>query len=169
MYKGPKISNERCKELSKELGLEISNRSYKGVSYPVIKEGSRVIDTAINYVSEHYDGIIKDLKGKVLILGLGMGRGVMEACASAKVKEITVVEINEGVVDLFWAIYGHDFKGAKKLSIEVKDAIDYKKTNYDHVFIDILHPPFNKSFYINTMDTLRDRFKKTNIHFIDLY
>jgi 16S rRNA G966 N2-methylase RsmD len=169
MYKGPQISNERCKELSEESGLEISNRSYKGASYPVTKEGSKIIDTAINYVSEDYDKIIKELKGKVLILGLGMGRGAIEACANTKVKEVTVIEINQGVVDLFWAIYGHGFKGVKKLSIEVKDANDYKKTEYDNVFIDIFHPPFNKSLYVKTMGVLRDRFKKTNIHFIDLY
>ncbi len=169
MYKGPQISDDKCKEISKELSLEVSNRLYKGVSYPVIKEGSKIIDTAINYVNEDYTKIIKKLKGKVLILGLGMGRGVIEACASSKVESVTVVEIDQRVIDLFWIVYGHDFKGVKKLSIQLGDANDYKNTDFDNVFIDIFHPPFKKSVYTEAMDALKNRFKNITIHYIDLY
>ena len=169
MYNGPQISNEIALQLSGESGLEVSNRTYKGVSYPVIKNGAYIIDTALNYISEDYQEIVDGLKGNVLILGLGIGRGIIGACAGSQVKSVTVVENTESIIDLFWKINGNEFKGVKKLSIVLGDATEYQETEFDHVFIDIFHPPFSKQYYQETMDGLRERFEGLKIHFIDLY
>jgi hypothetical protein len=172
MYKAPQISNEKCKELSDRTGLCISNREHKGVQYPVIKPsagGKYFIDTAFNYLDVDYTNIIKGFKGDLLILGLGMGRGIIEACAKSKVKTVMVVEIDSRMIDLFWLIYGHDFKGVNKLSITEGDALEYNKTDYDQVFIDIFQPPFNKKEYALIMDGLRYKYKKIKINYIDLY
>lgn len=170
MLKAPQIPSEDLKSMGDEVGLVVFNREYlDGLNYVVIKDSSTNIDTAFNYLDPGYDAIISKFSGSVLILGLGVGRGIVEACAKKKVKEVTVVEKDIRIINLFWKLHGRDFKGVKKLSIIEGDAREYDNTEYDHVFIDIFHTPLDKKIYRKEMGELRERFESQKVHFIDLY
>jgi|TARA_Y100000310_G_scaffold311768_2_gene358368 hypothetical protein len=168
-HKAPQISSDRCAELSRELGLTISNRAFRGVKYPVVKKSTANIDTSLSYLCPYYTEIIDKLKGDVLVLGLGFGRSIIECCDKESVREVVVVEHDINIIKLFWALYGQEFSGVDKLSIIEGDAREYKNTDYDHVFIDIFHTPINMEIYKKEMGEMRERFKETEIHFIDLY
>jgi hypothetical protein len=165
----PQISDGKLDTINSNTGLCVFNREYKGDNYIIVKDGSTNIDTAFNYLDEQYDDIINKLIGSVLILGLGIGRGVIEACGKSDVKKIMVIEKDIRVINLFWELHGMGFDGVKKLSITEGDAINHKSKDYDSVFIDLYHPPINKKRYKKNMKLFRDRFNDTKVHFIDLY
>ena len=75
--------------------------------------------------------------------------------------------MNEGMIDLF-AINNKDIKGKSKLSIHHGDALEYSKTKFDHVFIDLFHDVRNLKEYDSSMSKLRETFKKSTIHVISL-
>jgi hypothetical protein len=167
MYKKPELTDTFCQDFSEGTGMQLSNRNWKGERWPVIKTGEgRLLDTS--YTSKEYEDIAKEFSGDVLILGLGFGKAVLDACANSKVKSVMVIEINEHVTELFSVMYHREFKGAKKLRIKEIDAMEHKNTKYNHVFIDIFHLPMNKGVYIEQSQILRERFKKSEIHQIRL-
>lgn len=165
----PQISNEKLLDINNNIGLYVFNREYKGDNYIIVKDGSTNIDTAFNYLDEQYGDIINKLVGSVLILGLGIGRGVVEACGKSDVKKIMVIEKDIRVINLFWELHGTGFEGVKKLSIIEGDAISHESKDYDSVFIDIHQPPINKKTYRKNMTLLKSRFINTTVHYIDLY
>jgi len=171
MFKTPQISNETRINLGQKIGLDLINRKINstGEVHLFIKDGVKVVDGTTSYNDKEYTDIINKFKGKVLLLGLGFGRSVIEACYNTKVKEVTVVERNPKVIKLFWELYGQKFKGVKKLSIIEEDADNYKEKGFDHVFIDIFCPPLDKRIYRLVMNKLRERFKGSIVHYIDLY
>lgn len=167
MYKRPEITDAECEDFSKTTGMDLSNRNWKGKRWPVLKDyQGRLLDTS--YTSKEYEGIAKLFKGDVLILGLGFGKAVINACANTSVKSVTVLEINEHVTVLFWLLHGREFKGVEKLKIKEVDAMGYKTIKYTHVFIDIFHLPMSKREYLDQTETLRERFKKSETHQIRL-
>jgi len=169
MYR-PEITDKQCEKLSKDLGILICNRNYDGKRWPIIKSGGKVLDSSFSFAKQ--DPRVKDiatkLKGNVLILGLGFGKAVLYTCENSQVKSVTVVEKNEGVIDLF-ALINKEMKGKSKLSIIHKDALEYEtKKKFDHVFIDIYHDVTNMIEYTLTIDKLSETFKKSTIHQIPL-
>ena len=170
MYKEPQLTDERCAEISEGLDIVLFNARAHNGNKLTMKKGKTVIDTIYSF-SENNSiiPVIKKLKKDVLILGLGFGKAVLEACASKDVKSVTVVEQLQDVVTVFYAIHGTNFKGSDKLTIVIKDALEYKKVKFDHVFIDIIHDVRDKEKYEQDMKILRERFKKSRVHFIDLY
>lgn len=170
MYKEPKLSDERCAEISEGLDLVLFNAKAHNGDKLTMKKGKTVIDTIYSFSENNsINPIINKLKGHVLIFGLGFGKAVLEACASKDVKSVTVVENLQDVVTVFYAIHSDSFKGSDKLTVVIKDALEFKKVKFDHVFIDFIHDVINKDKYKKDMKTLRDRYIKSKVHFIDLY
>ena len=76
---------------------------------------------------------IKMAKGKVGIVGLGLGYVAEEIAKKKEVKEVIVYEINQDVIDL----YNNSFKKNKKIKILCEDAFKAKSDKFDFFYVDI--------------------------------
>ncbi|MCO5387758.1 hypothetical protein [Desulfosporosinus sp.] len=78
--------------------------------------------------------------GKCLTLGLGIGVLPYLWLLKDEVDCVTVVEINQDVIDLFEKHIRPQFRTAKKLEITHGDAFDYYNENFlnqfDYVYVD---------------------------------
>lgn len=76
---------------------------------------------------------IKWARGKVGVVGLGLGYVVQEMAKKDDVKEIIVYEISQEVIEL----YKMNFKENKKIKIIQGDAFKAKGESFDFFFVDI--------------------------------
>lgn len=83
---------------------------------------------------------IKFAKGKVGILGLGLGYVAQEMAKKKEVKEIIVYEINQDVIEL----YNNSFKKNKKIKILCGDAFKAEPSNFDFFYADIYEYKLDK-------------------------
>jgi len=165
MYKGPEISNKECSEISKAMSIDVMNKKAWNGLRPAIKENGQYVDTSLSFDDKRYSDVIKELKGHVLITGLGFGCAVLGALKKKSVKSVTVVEIRKEVIDLFYSLHSVTDTG---LTVVNMDAKDYKETGYDHVFIDHFHTPLDYDWYLGEMEDFKQRYKDSNIHYIKL-
>lgn len=106
-----------------DLGLDIVNLEYNGNS--IMKISNIEIESSYMF--------IKYAKGKVGIVGLGLGYVVNELLKKKEVKKIIVYEKEKEIIDL----YNLSFKGDKRLKIINEDAYKAKKDKFDYFFVDI--------------------------------
>ncbi len=88
--------------------------------------------------------LIKDVRGNVLIFGLGLGYLAFTLSIREEVKKITIIENNLDVIKLFKENILPHFKYKNKIEILYKDAFIYlgeemKKAKYEFALIDIYH------------------------------
>ena len=89
---------------------------------------------------------IERAHGKVLTFGLGLGYFAYHCLISEKVSEVTVVELDEKVIDLFNEQIRPHFPKDKPFRVIQADAFEYASTqmgkeNFDYIFTDIWHDP----------------------------
>ena len=101
---------------------------------------------------------IKMAKGKVGIVGLGLGYVVQEMAKKKEVKEIIVYEINQDVIDL----YNSSFKKNKKVKILCEDAFKAEADNFDFFYVDIYEYKLSKK-------VVEDYIALNNLHKIEEY
>lgn len=77
--------------------------------------------------------IIKFAKGKVGVVGLGLGYVAQELAKKEDVKKVVVYEISEEVVELYKRNFGEN----EKIEIIVGDAFKAEKTSFDFFYVDI--------------------------------
>ena len=82
---------------------------------------------------------IKYAKGKVGIVGLGLGYVVQELLKKKDVKEIIVYEIDKDVIDLYYL----NFKENEKVKIINEDAYKAKSEEFDYFYVDIYEYQFS--------------------------
>lgn len=84
---------------------------------------------------------IKDAKGSVLVLGLGLGYYVFNIAKKKEVNKITIIEKDKNIVNLFNKHLLNKFPHQEKINIIHADGIEYlgSTNNYDFVFVDIYH------------------------------
>ena len=84
---------------------------------------------------------IKRAKGKVLTLGCGMGYFAYMASLKDEVESVTIVELEQSVIDLFETFILPQFENKEKITIIKADAIEYMRNledgKYDYCFADI--------------------------------
>lgn len=84
---------------------------------------------------------IDNAKGKVLTLGCGMGYFAYMASLKNNVESITVVELEQDVIDLFENNILPQFENKDKITVIKADAIEFMKDisdgEYDYCFADI--------------------------------
>lgn len=90
-----------------------------------------------DYPSETFlhESVIKQLSGKVLIAGLGLGYTPTELSKKKSIKQIDVVEISSDVVNLVWKHIK-----TSKMNIIQDDFFKYLKScsnSYDFIYVDI--------------------------------
>lgn len=84
---------------------------------------------------------IANSKGKVLTLGCGMGYFAYMASLKKTVESVTIIEIDQNVIDLFETYILPQFEHKDKIKIIKADAIEFlnntKDGEYDYCFADI--------------------------------
>lgn len=83
---------------------------------------------------------IKFAKGKVGIVGLGLGYVAQEMAKKKDVKEVIVYEIDQDVIDL----YNNSFEKNKKIKILCQDAFKAEHNNFDFFYVDIYEYKLDK-------------------------
>lgn len=101
---------------------------------------------------------IKMAKGKVGVVGLGLGYVVEEMAKKDEVKEITVYEISQDVIDLYYC----NFPKNKKIKILCCDAFKAEGKKFDFFYSDIYE-------YKITSKIVDDYKKFNDIHEIEEY
>lgn len=84
---------------------------------------------------------IKLAKGKVLTLGCGMGYFAYMVSLKDEVESVTIVELEQSVIDLFESFILPQFENKEKITVIKADAIEYMRNledgKYDYCFADI--------------------------------
>lgn len=101
---------------------------------------------------------IKYAKGKVGIVGLGLGYVAQEIAKKKDVKEVVVYEIDQDIIDL----YKSNFKEDKKIKIIHGDAFKAKSDSFDFFYVDIYE-------YKLTKEVVEHYNILNNIHKIEEY
>ena len=85
---------------------------------------------------------IAEAKGKVLVLGLGMGYIAYMMALKDEVKSVTVIEKDVNIINLFKEHIAPLLKN-NKIKVVHDDAIRYVETNkgFDYIFADLWHNP----------------------------
>lgn len=111
--------------------------------YPVIFQksiGSTWMSVSPNEVTTVAPAI-KNAKGKVITLGCGMGYFAYMASLKEDVESITIIELEQSVIDLFEEFILPQFENKNKIKVIKADAIEYMKNvndgDFDYCFADI--------------------------------
>lgn len=76
---------------------------------------------------------IKYAKGRVGVVGLGLGYVVEELAKKPNVKEIIVYEIEKDIIDLYYS----NFEQNEKIKIINRDAFEAESEEFDYFYVDI--------------------------------
>ena len=122
---------------------ELSQIGYfkKEVSYPFLGDDNNVWmsinPNEILTMEKH----IKKAKGKVLVLGLGLGYFAYMISSKKDVEKVIIIENDNAIINLFKKHILNQFENKDKILIVHDDAFNYLKNNkgYDMVFADIWH------------------------------
>lgn len=86
---------------------------------------------------------IKKGRGRVLVLGLGLGYVPFMLALKDDVESIVVVEKDQDIIDLFDKLLYPSFINKEKIVVIKDDAINYVKNHqkFDYIFADLWHNP----------------------------
>lgn len=101
---------------------------------------------------------IKYAKGRVGIVGLGLGYVAQELAKKPEIDEIIVYEIEKDIIDLYYL----NFKENEKIKIINKDAFEAEGEEFDYFYVDIYEYKFDYR-------VVEDYEKFNNIHKINEY
>lgn len=102
--------------------------------------------------------IIKNAKGKVGIIGLGLGYITQEILKKDKVSKVIVYETNKDVIDIYYKNFGEN----PKLTILNEDGFNGKSDNFNSFIVDI--------YNYNIEDRVVEDYKILNeVHKIEEY
>ena len=111
---------------------------------------------------------IYNAKGKVLTLGCGMGYFAYMASLKKEVESITIIELEQDVIDLFESYILPQFENRDKIKIIKGDAIEYLKNvkdgEYNYCFADIWIGVEDFEPYFSIKEIGRN-FKKTKMEY----
>lgn len=111
------------------------------VKFPTIYEGEMPWMSVCPSETSTIDPLIENACGNVLVLGLGLGYYPFRIAALDKVKKITIVEINRGIIELFENNVFPFFCHKEKFEFVCADALKYLETvkcgDFDYCFADI--------------------------------
>ena len=94
---------------------------------------------------ETMEGATKEVKGNVVIFGLGLGYFAFMASNKYDVKHITIIENDKYIISLFNKYIFPKFKNKDKIEVIYTDALDYinNPITQDYAFVDLWHDPFD--------------------------
>lgn len=112
--------------------------------FPAVLENDRIWMTITPNEIETMKEPVEEAFGNVLTFGLGLGYYAYMVSEKENVESVTVVEMNDDVINLFKKHVLPQFKNAHKIKIIKADAFEYakqhlSKVKYDFVFTDLWH------------------------------
>ena len=126
----------------------------RSINIPRLMEGDRVWMSPTIAEQRSIQPHIDKAKGKVLTFGLGIGYYVYMCLLKEEVEDITIVEINKDIIDLFNEYIKPQFPDTKNINIIHGDMYDY----YNDKFMSNFNTIFVDTWYNNT-DAL-EQYKK---------
>lgn len=111
---------------------------------------------------------IDKAKGDVLVLGLGLGYYPFMISLKDEVKQITIIELDQNIIDIFNKHLLPLFPNKNKIKIIKGDAIKYLKVNnrhYDYVFADLWHNPEDGLPLYLELKEIEKNYKGTNFQY----
>lgn len=114
-------------------------------SYPALIENNKIWMLITPNEIETMKPHIKEMKGNVIIFGLGLGYIAYMLSEKDDIKNITIVENNKTIIELAKNYILPQFKNKDKIKIIYKDAFVFLKENMndkvDYCFFDLWHNP----------------------------
>lgn len=111
------------------------------VSFPAVYEGDIPWMSACPSEISSMSAQLKEVNGRVLVLGLGLGYFPFVAASKKEVESITVIEIQPEIIRLFKENILPHFPNPEKITVIKADAFSYLKTlkggEFDCCFADI--------------------------------
>lgn len=112
-------------------------------------------------------GAIEKAHGKVLTFGLGLGYFALLASLKKEVGQVTVVELDPTIIELFKRYILPQFPFKEKIRVIQDDAFRFAKKlhdeEYDFIFDDIWHLPTDGLYLYLKMKKCLPEFKKTEL------
>lgn len=123
--------------------IEKTSLGYFSKKFPFIclsKNNVTWMSVTPNEIETMKDDIAK-VTGSVLIYGLGIGYFAFMASNKKDVKEITIIENDQNIIDLFTKQILPQFKNKQKITIVKADAKKYQipGNRYNYIYIDLWH------------------------------
>lgn len=108
-----------------------------------LKEGDHIWMSATPHEINTMREPVEMAKGKVLVLGLGLGYFPFMVLKKEGIESVTVIENNPEIVSLFKELLLPFFPNKEKLRIIEGDAFEHfeSSSQYDFVFADLWHQP----------------------------
>ncbi|MDR7080717.1 hypothetical protein J2Y03_005808 [Neobacillus niacini] len=112
--------------------------------FPAVLENDRIWMTITPNEIETMKDAVDGAFGNVLTFGLGLGYYAYMVSEKENVESVTIVDMNEDVIQLFKKYVLPQFKNAHKIKIIKADAFEYAQKHmsngkYDFVFTDLWH------------------------------
>lgn len=113
--------------------------------YLIILNNNRVYMSITPHEINTMKACIKEAKGKVVVFGLGLGYYPYMIAQKEEVTDITVIENDKNVIDLFYhEIFPFFGNSRKKIHLIEGDAFNYAKRemgkqDFDYGFVDLWH------------------------------
>ena len=110
--------------------------------YPAVIKNGLIWMSIIPHEIETMKHPIQNAKGRVLVLGLGLGYYLFNVLNKHEVTSVDVVELDRSIISLFNKYLINKFPHREKINIIYGDGIEYLKNNkkqYDYIFSDIWH------------------------------
>ena len=110
--------------------------------YPAVVKSNTIWMSIIPHEIRTMGEPIRNAKGNVLVLGLGLGYYLFHILNKKDVERVDVIELDKRIISLFYKYLINKFPHVEKLNIIHADGIEYlKNTNkkYNYVFSDIWH------------------------------
>ena len=94
---------------------------------------------------ETMEASINQVKGDVVVFGLGLGYFAFMASLKPEVKKITIIENDKNVISLFNKYIYPKFPHKEKIEIKCMDALEYinSQVSADYAFVDLWHDPYD--------------------------
>ncbi len=132
----------------------------KPFKYPAVYESNNLWMSITPNEINTMENDINNCYGNVVTFGLGLGYFAYMASLKDSVNEVTIVEINEDVIQLFTKFILPQFKFKDKIKIIKKDAYEFVReglSNYDYAYVDIYHDAGDgKEVYKKMLEIVKD-------------
>ena len=127
--------------------IEKNSIGYFVDDYPFLalnKNGITWMSVTPNEI-ETMEASINEVKGDVVVFGLGLGYFAFMSSLKPEVKSVTIIENDKNVISLFNKYIYPKFPNKEKIEIKCIDALDYIKLpiNKDYAFVDLWHDPYD--------------------------
>ena len=113
---------------------------------------------------------LKEVNGNVVVFGLGLGYFQYIASLKKEVKKITIVELDERIIEIFEKHILPQFEYKDKIEIVHANAYDYidhmmEKDQFDYAYVDLWHNAFDGVKFYTAFKKVEDKFNTTTFRY----